>query len=277
MTAVEVVSDTYSTFLSGGPDALLERYEELFTPDFEFHPALIGRIEGDRIYVGRDEFAEYWRDFRSAFARAEYTEGTFEPLGGDRVLVLARIRAEGATSGAPFDQEAAYVISVRDGLVAEMRTFFSRDDAMRFAAESDPHGPLIADMEAFFDAVERGDRGKVFELVERRCHPDCELFSAVSGRIEGTRRGHEEINAFFAEFLDVWDPTYSNMRFASVGRDAMVGRYHQRLEGRGSGVVLESTGGVVWWLEGERATRVTTYLDPDELERVVAEIEAADA
>jgi ketosteroid isomerase-like protein len=132
-SAVDRVRAVFRIFLDGGPDALLERYDELFAPGFEFYPALIGTIEGERRFVGRDGFAAYWREFGSVFAEPDFSEPTYEALDDHRVLAVGRIRAKGAASGAPFDQEAGYVIEVRDGRVSEMRTFFSGDEARGFA------------------------------------------------------------------------------------------------------------------------------------------------
>jgi ketosteroid isomerase-like protein len=139
------------------------------------------------------------------------------------------------------------------------------------------HREMIADMTRFFEAMERGDRETVFELVERRCHPDCEITSAVSGPIEGAARGHDQIKELFANLLEVWDLSYGEMRFDSVGTDAIVVRHNQTVKGRGSEVEFSIPGGVIWWLEGDRAKRAVTYIDLDQLERVVAEIEAGDA
>jgi hypothetical protein len=136
---------------------------------------------------------------------------------------------------------------------------------------------LLADMQTFFEAIEGGDRETVFAITERRCHPECEIFSAVSGHIEGLRRGHDQIKALLADLLDVWQFHYSDMRFQFVRDEAVVLRYRQRLEGRGSGIVLDATGGVIWWLEGDRTTKVVTYTDADELERTAAAIEEGDA
>ena len=275
--AVDVVRVVYDEFLRGGPDLLLERYDELFSPDFHFHPALIGGLERNREYVGLDEFAEYWREFRSVFSDPEFGQAEFEPLGSERAIATSHIRAKGAASGAPFEQEAAYLFRVRDGLIAEMRTFFSRDEALAFAGILEAHLPVIADLTVFFDAMERGDREVVLEMVERRCHPDCEITSAVSGPIDGTARGHEEIKELFATILEVWSVRYSHQEFRSARTDALVLRHHQSVKGRGSEVEFNVTGGVIWWLDGDRARRAETYVDPGDLERAVAAIEAGDA
>ena len=62
MSAVELVKSALEVINEEGGRALLERYEEFFTNDFDFRPAMTGSIDG-RTYRGRDGFAEYWNDF----------------------------------------------------------------------------------------------------------------------------------------------------------------------------------------------------------------------
>jgi ketosteroid isomerase-like protein len=129
--AVAVVTGAYEAISEGGPELLLDRYDEFFAPDFTFHPALVGTIES-RTYVGRDAFADYWRDFTGVLADPVFSEPEYEPVGGDRVLVTTRLQAQGAGSGVPIDRRVAQLFEVRDGRMVSGRTFFSPDDARTF-------------------------------------------------------------------------------------------------------------------------------------------------
>ena len=128
---VELVARVYEAW-NGEPGSLLARYEEFFSADFEWHPALIGAVEGDRTYVGRDAFAEYWRDFTSAFGTVRPGPARIEEAGEGRVLVIAALELEGAASRLPIGREVAYVFDVADGRIARGWSFMSPADAEEF-------------------------------------------------------------------------------------------------------------------------------------------------
>jgi ketosteroid isomerase-like protein len=127
---------------------------------------------------------------------------------------------------------------------------------------------LIGEFSDFFDAIERGDRELIAASIDRLCHPEVEVLSAVSGHLEGKRRGREAAKAFFNEILDVWgELRYSNRRFETVGDDAIVVRFEMKAQGRGSGVELDQRGGAIWRIENGLARSARTYVDDEELER----------
>ena len=52
---------------------------------------------------------------------------------GDRVLALGFQHAQGRASGVSFEQEAAQLVTLRDGLVAHDIHFFSWEEGLRVA------------------------------------------------------------------------------------------------------------------------------------------------
>ena len=129
---VIAVETAFRLMAEGGPDALLARYGDIFAEDFEWRPALIGGLDG-RTYRGRAEFEEYWQDFTDAFETIDFGAPKVEPLGPDRVLAWGALHVRGAGGGVPIDQEAAYVLDLREHRVVAGRTFFSRAQAEEFA------------------------------------------------------------------------------------------------------------------------------------------------
>ena len=126
---------------------------------------------------------------------------------------------------------------------------------------------LVPEFSDFFDALERGDREFIRDSVDRLCHPDVELFSGVSGRIEGKRKGREAVQAFFTELLDVWEElSYANRRFEIVGDDAIVLHQEMKAQGRGSGVELDQRGGAIWRIDGGLVRSTVTYVGDEELD-----------
>ncbi len=128
---VDAVRRVYTALMHGGPSELLDRYDELLTADFEWHPALLGAFR-KRAFRGREEFAEYWREFNEGFEGPALGDAEFEALGSGRVLGTGRLAVKGVGSGVPIDQEVAYLFEVRDGRVSYGRTFFSRREAEEF-------------------------------------------------------------------------------------------------------------------------------------------------
>jgi ketosteroid isomerase-like protein len=131
-TPVALVERAFEILDAGGPPALMARYEEFFTEGFEWRPALIQTVEGDRTYVGRSGFAEYWNDFTSAFSEARWEPLSVEEPAPGIVFVPAKVTGRGSASGVPFDRETAFVIEVTDGRVTAGRTFFSAAEAREF-------------------------------------------------------------------------------------------------------------------------------------------------
>jgi ketosteroid isomerase-like protein len=88
------------------------------------------RIPGAVDMSGREEvrswlasFFETWEEFQLALDRVEAAD--------DRILVLATIRAKGRLSEAEVEQRIGHVLTIRDGQIAEWRSFAAPDDALQ--------------------------------------------------------------------------------------------------------------------------------------------------
>jgi ketosteroid isomerase-like protein len=112
------------------PDALLDAYDELFAPDFEFKPMIVG-AEGQP-YRGREGFMHYYRERAEAFGRGEVHITSLETLG-DAVVVRARSTAQGRASGASVEEDISLVYWHRAGKVTRLEIFRSHQDALEAA------------------------------------------------------------------------------------------------------------------------------------------------
>jgi ketosteroid isomerase-like protein len=56
---------------------------------------------------------------------------------GDRVVSIYRVRATARHTGIRFDQQAAYVLSFRDGRIAHVRAFLDPDTAFKAVGLAD--------------------------------------------------------------------------------------------------------------------------------------------
>ena len=112
----------------------LDTYEELYTPDYEWFPALTGTIVG-RHYTGR-EGLETW------FVEASDTWESFivvtEELRDldDSVLGLGRIAGRGRGSGVELDAPMGMIVDFRDGRISRARNYLDHGEALRAAGLS---------------------------------------------------------------------------------------------------------------------------------------------
>ena len=116
-----------------GPSALLERYDDVFTEDFRWAPALVGGIEGRKEYRGREGFAEYWRDFQSSFSETEFHDLEFGTVGKETVWVSGRALLRGTESGVPLEQRIGWVFRFEGDKIAFGETFWSPEEAQAAA------------------------------------------------------------------------------------------------------------------------------------------------
>jgi ketosteroid isomerase-like protein len=123
----ELIRLAYAAYSRGEVDAVLD----LMHPDVEWHPPptsvdphpLQGR-EAVRDYLAPDFFEDQ----------------TAEPIEvieeGDRIMVVARVRARGRESGVEIDGTAFHLWTVADGRAARFAAFVDREQA--FAAFKEP-------------------------------------------------------------------------------------------------------------------------------------------
>ena len=118
----------------GGGDALLDIYDDLFDPDAEWKPLIVGVVGFPErvIYRGRAGMERYYRERAEAFAGGEVHIRSLEP-DGDAVVVDARSTARGRVSGADIEQDITLVYWVRDGKIVRGQAFRSRQDALEAA------------------------------------------------------------------------------------------------------------------------------------------------
>jgi ketosteroid isomerase-like protein len=117
-----------------GADVLLDAYDEVFDPDFEFTPITVGTIGSpERVtYCGRDGMERYYRDRAEVFAEGEVHIRSLQSAG-NAIVVHARSTARGRASGAAVEEDITLVFWVRDGKVVRGEAFRSGRDALEAA------------------------------------------------------------------------------------------------------------------------------------------------
>ena len=121
------VKEIYEAFGRGDVPAI----QELVTDDIVFYDPGPPEVTHAGTYRGRDGVAEFFR----LLAESQEFE-SFEPLefyaGGERVVVLGRLRATVRATGVTYDNEWAMVFTFRDGLVSRFQVY--EDTARELAA-----------------------------------------------------------------------------------------------------------------------------------------------
>lgn len=113
----------------------LDQYDDLYTPDYEWFPALTGTVEG-RSYQGREGMETWFVEARETWESFLSFADDLRDLG-DRVLGLGRIEGRGLGSGVELDAPMAIIVDFRDGKIARTRTYLDQSEALRAAGLSD--------------------------------------------------------------------------------------------------------------------------------------------
>jgi ketosteroid isomerase-like protein len=90
----------------------------------------VSELPDGRVYRGREAVEAYWESLHTDVWRELTME--FEEIveQGDRVVALVRCHGVGRGSGVPVEMPAAWLATVRDGLVASARLTLDRERAL---------------------------------------------------------------------------------------------------------------------------------------------------
>jgi ketosteroid isomerase-like protein len=96
-------------------------------PDFELH----GRtdVPDPKTYRGREQTKEFWRMLQEVWSELRWEPIEFTDLG-DVVLVEARIVAVGRGSDLPIEADETDVFWFRDGKIARLQGFATKEEAL---------------------------------------------------------------------------------------------------------------------------------------------------
>ena len=127
---VEIVRQSIDAFSRGDLEGIVGD----LAPEFEFQPS--GRfMDTQQVYRGREGFVEFWGRFRSAWEDITVMIERIEDLG-DRVLTLGTFHGRGGGSGVEVRAEAAWLHTVKDGLIIHLRSFATWKEALEAAGLS---------------------------------------------------------------------------------------------------------------------------------------------
>jgi ketosteroid isomerase-like protein len=123
----EVVRRTFDAYSRGDLEGMLDH----LSPEFEMHTS--GRfMDTQQVYRGHAGWIEFWNTFHAAWERITVSIERIEDLG-DRVLVLGTFHGRGRGSGVEVSIEAAWLTTIKDGLVGHVRAFARWAEALEAA------------------------------------------------------------------------------------------------------------------------------------------------
>jgi ketosteroid isomerase-like protein len=124
---VEIVRRTFDAFNRGDLDGVLDD----LAPEYEFHPS--GRfMDTQQVYRGRRGFIEFWGAFQAAWEHITVSIERIEDLD-DRVLTLGTFHGKGGGSGVEVHAEAAWLHTLKAGLIVHLRSFATWKEALEAA------------------------------------------------------------------------------------------------------------------------------------------------
>lgn len=110
---------------------LVDAYDELFTPDYEWFAAVVGSVEGGS-FRGREGIEAFAKTASQAWEELRLLPAEFRDLG-DRVLCIGTMEGRGRGSGVQVESPLAVVCDFRDGEISRMRAYLDHDEALRAA------------------------------------------------------------------------------------------------------------------------------------------------
>jgi ketosteroid isomerase-like protein len=112
------------------PSGQLEPLLGVADPDIEWRPLLVN-VEGSE-YRGHEGIRQWFRDFTEIFDDVGAEVSEIEALD-DCVIATGTIHARARVSGAPVDQPATWLATMRDGKAIRLEVFSDRASAERAA------------------------------------------------------------------------------------------------------------------------------------------------
>jgi ketosteroid isomerase-like protein len=116
------------------PETLAVVYDS-FDPEIELHedPSF---PEGG-VYRGFEATRRYFSQFTESFDEFSFEIEDLIDLGGDRVLVLFRLRTRGKGSGATAEASPGWIYTFRAGKVVHLEAYLDRSEAFKAAGLGD--------------------------------------------------------------------------------------------------------------------------------------------
>jgi ketosteroid isomerase-like protein len=107
----------------------LEAVQECIHPAFEFDWSnSIGPFVG--VYKGRDGLTRFWKDLHDTWDDFAPEAEEVIDCGADQVITVDVVRGRGKGSGIPMHARGVMLWTLRDGKIARVKMFQTKDEAL---------------------------------------------------------------------------------------------------------------------------------------------------
>jgi ketosteroid isomerase-like protein len=125
----QLARDIYATWSTGGPAPTVERF---FSEDFEYHD--MPEVPDQTVTRGREAMIELWREREQLIGHFDIELEESQDMG-EELLTVVRLRSH-TGRGFDVDMRHFHLLTFRDGRLARMRAFTSREEAEAAAHHS---------------------------------------------------------------------------------------------------------------------------------------------
>lgn len=117
------------------PEATISKMAEVWDPDIEVDAIESPAMDLQRVYRGRDEARQFWREWFAAWDTLRYE---YELLDAEKsVVVLLDLHMRGRSTGIEMDHgKFAWVCRFREGLIVHAKMYSSQSEALEAAGLS---------------------------------------------------------------------------------------------------------------------------------------------
>jgi len=218
-------------------------------------------------FRGHDEFVKFVQEWADAWDEYELTLEAPIVIG-ETLVALVRYRGTAPGSGMPIDQRGALLLGVRDGLIAFLRPYTDRDEALEAAGLQQPAmwRAAIETLRAGYDGWNRRDFEALaafldegMEVVPVRDLPDMAPFTDR----DSARRFWESSAATWETFV------FTPLAFEPHGEELLV-EVKVDARARGSGIELEEHMAHLYTLRDGRFVRLQAFTSSEEAHAALA-------
>jgi ketosteroid isomerase-like protein len=175
-------------------------------------------------------------------------------VAGDQVAVVVHYRTRGRGSGIEVEGRESALWTLRDGKVARYQWFHEPEEAVLELADGSRENFNLA--KRFIDGFNSGNG----EAVVAEVHPEIE-FIPLRATIQGSYHGHAGIRKFMEDNEENFDVFLVTPQEIHVLGDRIVGTGELRVRGKGSGVDVTVSTGVVMTLKDGKIVRFEDFGD----------------
>ena len=131
---VEAAKRAVALWNSGDREGFLDR----FNPDGEWSSAIKREVEGgEGLYRGREAIGGFWDEWHTVWDELTVTFSELRSPRAGWVFAFGALRGVGKGSGIDLEQPFGWVFRMEDGLIREVRAYFTREETLEAAGMSE--------------------------------------------------------------------------------------------------------------------------------------------